>query len=46
MIMNKMIVNLNMFGMFMKDVIMGNLNITLIVIVDYSGNGVVNSKIF
>ena len=41
---NEMTINLNMFSMFMEDIIMNNLNSTSIITVKFSCNGIVNTK--
>ena len=41
---NEMTINLNMFSMFMEDIIMNNLTSTSIITVKFSCNGIVNTK--
>ena len=42
---NEMTINLNMFSMFMEDIIMSNLNSTSIITVKFNFSGIVNTKI-
>ena len=42
---NEVTINLNMFSTFIEDIIMSNLNSTLIITVKFSCSGTVNTKI-